>query len=239
MHTILSGLFVICDVLTPSSFPSLPDPTAVLTPFRRLRLHSSLASTLSLIPLSTVPTPLTRSGCDCRLPSVVRTARIRVWMCFPDIHLASPPPLPHSAASLIPPIQGCHRRPALHLFVSGCASPDTWPSNDHPGKRYTPWAVPKDSARHLGLAPSSTQQHPGRGSSSSGAAAGSDLGGVRRLKGLQGGGEKGEEEGEEEEEEELFYYAHELPDNKLVGLLAACARTPKSWRKEAEAMQVS
>ena len=166
---------------------------------------------------------------------MVRTARIRVWMCFPDIHLASPPPLPHSAASLIPPIQGCHRRPALHLFVSGCASPDTWPSNDHPGKRYTPWAVPKDSARHLGLAPSSTQQHP-RGGSSSGAAAGSDLGGARRLKGQQGGGEEGEEG---EEEEELFYYAHELPDNKLVGLLAACARTPKSWRKEAEAMQVS
>ena len=165
-------------------------------------------------------------------------ALVRIRLCLPGraspVTWLPPPTLPHSAASLIPPIQGCHRRPALHLFVSGCASPDTWPSNDHPGKRYTPWAVPKDSARHLGLAPSSTQQHP-RGGSSSGAAAGSDLGGARRLKGQQGGGEEGEEG---EEEEELFYYAHELPDNKLVGLLAACARTPKSWRKEAEAMQV-
>lgn len=144
------------------------------------------------------------------------------------------PPLPHVGAVLIPvpTLQGCHRRPPLHLFVSGCASPDTWPSNDHPGKRYTPWAVPKDSARHLGLAPSTSSQQRPRGGSSSGAAS-SDLGGgARRLRGLQDG------EGEEEEEE-LFYYAHELPDNKLVGLLAACARTPKSWRKEAEAMQVS
>ena len=24
----------------------------------------------------------------------------------------------------------------MHVFVSGCASPDSWPSNDQPDKRY-------------------------------------------------------------------------------------------------------
>lgn len=58
-----------------------------------------------------------------------------------EIQTYTPPPLPpnHVWLQAARRLSGWARRPPLHLFVSGCASPDCWPSNEHPDKRYTPW----------------------------------------------------------------------------------------------------
>ena len=111
--------------------------------------------------------------------------------------------------------------------------------------------------RHLGLKPTAQlrDQRSPRASPETDTGAGEDLHRERRAAGKpkrrsflgekvsgrkgasDGDGNEGEEE--EEEEEEHIIYAHDLPDDKLVGLLGACPRTPKAMRKDPAALLVS
>ncbi len=140
--------------------------------------------------------------------------------------------------------QGCHGRAPIHLFVSGCASPDTWPSNESPDKKYTPWSIEKDSARSLGLKPSvspAVDQGLRRGPR------------ARRnpTSGLQGtinSHDGGQDDGDEDDaevnpldgkdEDEHICYAYEQTEEKLVGLLSLCARTPRHLAHDKLALQV-
>lgn len=101
--------------------------------------------------------------------------------------------------------------------------------------RYAPWTVSTDTARHLGLPPDFASTHAtasrirkraarnARGGSRSSGQRGSDTGEDE---------EEGDGEEEEQEEEQApLAFAHELPDDKLLALLAACPRTPRALRQ--------
>jgi hypothetical protein len=57
--------------------------------------------------------------------------------------------------------------------------------------------------------------------------------GERRRRPTGNGASDDDDDGEEGEDRVI--YAHDLPDDKLVGLLGACLRTPKHLRKDAAA----
>ncbi|KAG1655931.1 hypothetical protein FOA52_000898 [Chlamydomonas sp. UWO 241] len=130
-------------------------------------------------------------------------------------------------------LTGWHQRPPLHVFVSGCAAPPCWPSNDRPEARYTPWSVDPDEARHIGLPPifynpiKATARRPPRGASGGGSAEDDD----------DGGGDDGGDDGDGVPEVEEMRMAHDLPDAKLHRLLTACRRTPGALRGDAEALR--